>query len=111
MIDGLRFRVLRADSRRLHSLLVEKLKAPNERGGRPRGDAPALVAVWPGRARCCCARCWAALRSLGFAPFYFWLVPVLTLGVLAWLVERAATSTRAAAVLGFCFGLGYFSPA
>jgi magnesium and cobalt transporter len=28
VIDGLRFRVLRADSRRLHSLLVEKLPAP-----------------------------------------------------------------------------------
>jgi magnesium and cobalt transporter len=27
-VDGLRFRVLRADSRRLHTLLVEKLKAP-----------------------------------------------------------------------------------
>jgi magnesium and cobalt transporter len=27
VIDGLRFRVLRADSRRLHALLVEKLKA------------------------------------------------------------------------------------
>jgi len=26
VIDGLRFRVLRADSRRLHTLLVEKLK-------------------------------------------------------------------------------------
>jgi Mg2+/Co2+ transporter CorC len=25
VLDGLRFRVLRADSRRLHSLLVEKL--------------------------------------------------------------------------------------
>ena len=27
-IDGLRFQVLRADSRRLHTLLVERVKAP-----------------------------------------------------------------------------------
>ena len=44
---------------------------------------------------------------LGFAPFYFWLVPVLGLAVLAWLVDRAS-SPRQAAVLGLCFGLGYF---
>ena len=52
----------------------------------------------------------AALGSasvLGFAPFYFWLVPVLSLGVLAWLVDQAS-GPRRAAVLGFCFGLGYF---
>jgi len=30
VLDGLRFRVLRADSRRLHSILVEKLPAPAE---------------------------------------------------------------------------------
>jgi apolipoprotein N-acyltransferase len=52
----------------------------------------------------------AALGSasvLGFAPFYFWLVPVLSLGVLAWLIDQASAARRAA-MLGFCFGLGYF---
>jgi len=52
----------------------------------------------------------AALGSasvLGFAPFYFWLVPVASLAVLAWLVDQAA-SARRAAILGFCFGLGSF---
>ena len=44
---------------------------------------------------------------LGFAPFYFWLVPVASLAVQAWLIDQAA-SPRRAAVLGFCFGLGYF---
>lgn len=52
----------------------------------------------------------AALGSasvLGFAPFYFWLVPVLSLGMLAWLVDQASAPRRAA-MLGLCFGLGYF---
>jgi apolipoprotein N-acyltransferase len=44
---------------------------------------------------------------LGFAPFYFWLVPVASLAVLAWLIDQAATPRRAT-MLGFCFGLGYF---
>jgi apolipoprotein N-acyltransferase len=44
---------------------------------------------------------------LGFAPFRWWWMPLLTVAGLAWLVERSASAWRAAGV-GFAFGLGYF---
>jgi apolipoprotein N-acyltransferase len=48
-----------------------------------------------------------ALTVLGFAPFYLFFVPVLTLAVLfqLWL---HASSHRAAAWIGFAFGAGFF---
>lgn len=48
-----------------------------------------------------------AATVLGFAPFYLWPVPFLTLAVFAWLVDRAAHPLRAAA-LGYAFGFGCF---
>jgi apolipoprotein N-acyltransferase len=44
---------------------------------------------------------------LGFAPFYLWPVPLLTLAALAWLIERAGGAWRAAG-LGYAFGFGFF---
>jgi apolipoprotein N-acyltransferase len=44
---------------------------------------------------------------LGFAPFYFWPVPIASLALLFAAWERAATPRRAA-LAGFAFGLGYF---
>ena len=44
---------------------------------------------------------------LGFAPFYWWPVPIVALAVLFAAFERAAT-TRRAALAGYAFGLGYF---
>ena len=44
---------------------------------------------------------------LGFAPFYWWPVPILALAVLFLSFERAATPRRAA-LAGYAFGLGYF---
>jgi apolipoprotein N-acyltransferase len=44
---------------------------------------------------------------LGFAPFYYWPVPIAALTGLAWLVQHAATP-RGAALVGLAFGLGYF---
>jgi apolipoprotein N-acyltransferase len=44
---------------------------------------------------------------LGFAPFYYWPVPIAALTGLAWLLQHTATARRAA-VLGLAFGLGYF---
>jgi apolipoprotein N-acyltransferase len=44
---------------------------------------------------------------LAFAPFGLYFVPLLSLTLLASLVERAAGARRAAA-LGLAFGLGYF---
>jgi apolipoprotein N-acyltransferase len=44
---------------------------------------------------------------LGFAPFYWWPVPIVALAVLFAAFERAATPRRAA-LAGYAFGLGYF---
>jgi apolipoprotein N-acyltransferase len=44
---------------------------------------------------------------LGFAPFYWWPVPILALAVLFAAFERSATPRRAA-FAGYAFGLGYF---
>ena len=48
-----------------------------------------------------------AVTVLGFAPFYLFALPVATLAVLIVLWRRAA-GRRAAALIGFSFGLGYF---
>ncbi len=61
----------------------------------------------PGRARCCCARRWAALRCWASRPSTSGWSRSLSLAVLAWLIDQAP-SPRRAAILGFCFGLGYF---
>jgi len=48
-----------------------------------------------------------AMTVAGFAPFYLFPVPVVTLAVLIVLWQRAS-GTRRAALIGFCFGLGFF---
>ena len=48
-----------------------------------------------------------AASVLGFAPFYFWPVPIVALAAL-FLVWRASGSALQAALSGFAFGLGYF---
>lgn len=48
-----------------------------------------------------------AVTVLGFAPFYFFLVPILTLAFLLGLVERAS-SVRDRFLTGFAYGLGFF---
>lgn len=48
-----------------------------------------------------------ALTVFGFAPFQASGVPILTVAVVLWL-WRDATSARAAALVGFAFGLGLF---
>ena len=45
-----------------------------------------------------------ALLPLAFAPFNFWYVGLASLAVLSWLW----IATSRPALLGFCFGLGYF---
>ena len=72
----------------------------------PAARTPFPLAAGLGGALLLCAALGSA-SVLGFAPFYFWLVPVLSLAVLAWLVDQAS-GPRRAAMLGFCFGLGYF---
>ncbi len=48
-----------------------------------------------------------ALSVLGFAPFYIYAVPILTLATLFYLWQHAG-SKRAAFLIGYCFGLGLF---
>ena len=48
-----------------------------------------------------------AATVLGFAPFYLFPLPIVTLALLIVLWQRAP-SRRGAAVLGFSFGLAYF---
>lgn len=49
-----------------------------------------------------------AISVLGFAPFYLYPVPVVTLAGLFYLWQKAGNRKRAAK-LGFCFGLGIFN--
>ena len=49
-----------------------------------------------------------ALTVLGFAPFYLFPIPVLTLALLCHFWRKSATP-RVAALLGFFFGMGMFS--
>ena len=48
-----------------------------------------------------------AFTVLAYAPFHFYFIPLLTLGCLFYLWQQAA-SRRAAALIGFAFGLGFF---
>jgi apolipoprotein N-acyltransferase len=48
-----------------------------------------------------------AASVAGFAPFYFFPLPLVTVALLMWLWQGAATAKRAAA-LGWWFGLGFF---
>jgi apolipoprotein N-acyltransferase len=48
------------------------------------------------------------LTVLGFAPFYFFPVPIITLAVLLGFCHKSNTSSQAA-LLGFSFGMGLFS--
>jgi apolipoprotein N-acyltransferase len=48
-----------------------------------------------------------ALTVLGFAPFYLFPVPVITIACLLYFWRKSATPLRAA-LLGFCFGMGMF---
>src|SRR6476619_37988 len=48
-----------------------------------------------------------ALSVFGYAPFYLFPLPILTLAVQAWLWHRALNVYHAVA-LGYAFGLGFF---
>ena len=48
-----------------------------------------------------------ALTVLGFAPFYLFPVPVITIALLLYFWRKSATPFQAA-LLGFCFGMGMF---
>lgn len=48
-----------------------------------------------------------AAAVLGFAPFYAWPVPIVSLAVLFYVWERSGSPLQAA-ISGFAFGLGFF---
>ena len=73
----------------------------------PQGRPSAVVPLTTGLGAVLLSGLLGSASVLGFAPFYFWLIPILSLAVLAWLVDWAS-SPRRAAVIGFCFGVGYF---
>jgi len=64
---------------------------------------PRQVALWRGLA----AVLVGAVSVLGFAPFRIAIVPIAALAAL-FLLWRTAATARAAAGLGFAFGLGFF---
>src|SRR5436190_18989313 len=52
-----------------------------------------------------------AASALAYAPFYVWLLLLLTFPALVWLIDGAAGARRpwlAAALTGWAFGFGYF---
>ncbi len=48
-----------------------------------------------------------AFTVLGFAPFYLFPIPVITIALLLYFWRKSATPFQAA-LLGFCFGMGMF---
>ncbi|CAL74017.1 Apolipoprotein N-acyltransferase (ALP N-acyltransferase) [Bradyrhizobium sp. ORS 278] len=78
-----------------------------------RGLVLGIVLAW-GWKRAAIALAAGAVSSLAMAPFNAWPVLAVTFPVLVWLIDGAAAGRRrgipAAALTGFCFGMGYFVP-
>ena len=77
--------------------------------------AATFLAGLRGAGRAVAAIILGALSVLAFAPVHAWPVLFLTFGALVWLLDgchaehaRLADRLRAAAIVGFCFGFGYF---
>ena len=77
--------------------------------------AAAVVAALRGARRAIAAVVLGALSVLAFAPFHAWPVLFFTFGALVWLLDgchaehaRLTERVKAAALVGFCFGFGYF---
>ncbi|MBR0773911.1 apolipoprotein N-acyltransferase [Bradyrhizobium diazoefficiens] len=75
--------------------------------------ALAVILMW-GWKRALVAIAAGALSVLALAPFNAWPVLFVTLPVLVWLIDGAGAGryggVPAAALTGYCFGLGYFVP-
>lgn len=78
-----------------------------------RAAALSIILAW-GWKRAGIALATGILSALAMAPFNAWPVLFLTFPVLVWLIDGAAAGkwrgVPAAALSGFCFGLGYFVP-
>jgi apolipoprotein N-acyltransferase len=75
--------------------------------------ALAVILMW-GWKRALVAIAAGALSVLALAPFNAWPVLFVTLPVMVWLIDGASAGryggVPAAALTGYCFGLGYFVP-
>ncbi len=49
-----------------------------------------------------------ALAPLAFAPFHFFVAAIISLSFFFNFLEKKADTTKQAALLGFCYGFGYF---
>ena len=77
--------------------------------------AATFLAGLRGAGRAVAAIMLGALSVLAFAPVHAWPVLFLTFGALVWLLDgchgthaRLADRLKTAAIVGFCFGFGYF---
>ena len=75
------------------------------------GTVDAIVLAWGWR-RALIAFVAGALSALAMAPFSFWPILFVTFPTLVWLIDGAGVGhwggVAAAAVMGWCFGFGYF---
>ena len=82
-------------------------------GDKLHAAALSIILAW-GWQRAAIALAAGILSALAMAPFNAWPVLFLTFPVLVWLIDGAAAGkwrgVPAAALSGFCFGLGYFVP-
>ena len=78
-----------------------------------RAVALSIILAW-GWKRAAIALAAGIVSALAMAPFNAWPVLFVTFPVLVWLIDGAAAGkwrgVPAAALSGFCFGLGYFVP-
>lgn len=78
-----------------------------------RAAALSIILAW-GWTRAAIALAAGLLSASAMAPFNAWPILFLTFPVLVWLIDGAAAGkwrgVPAAALSGFCFGLGYFVP-
>jgi apolipoprotein N-acyltransferase len=77
--------------------------------------AASFLAGLRGARRAAAAIILGALSVLAFAPVHAWPVLFLTFGALVWLLDgchaehaRLADRLKTAAIIGFCFGFGFF---
>ncbi|HKB00394.1 MAG TPA: apolipoprotein N-acyltransferase [Methyloceanibacter sp.] len=77
--------------------------------------AATFLARLRGAGRAVAAVILGALSVLAFAPVHAWPVLFVTFGALVWLLDgchaehaRLTERPKAAAIIGFCFGFGYF---
>ncbi len=78
-----------------------------------RGAGLSIILAW-GWKRAVIALAAGALSTLAMAPFNAWPVLFLTFPVAVWQIDGAGAGRMrgipAAALTGWCFGLGYFVP-